>query len=60
MKKKNVNIGIEARYHYFMRLQIGIKAVLQDYFMFFFLPCLSCFNSNFHILFVSIDPLVDT
>ena len=36
MKKKNVNIGIEARYHYFMRLKIGIKAVLQDYFMFFF------------------------
>lgn len=38
MNKKNVNIGIEARYHYFMRLKIGIKAMFQDYFMFFSYP----------------------
>lgn len=26
-EQKNVNIGIEARYHYFMHLKIGIKAI---------------------------------
>ena len=37
MNKKNLDIGIEARYHYFMRFKIGIKAIFHDdYFMFFF------------------------
>ena len=42
---------------------IGIKAIFQDHFIClfaFFFFSLPCFNSNFYILLLSIDPLVDT